>query len=153
MGRRTEVNKISTVSPASGFTLWVRYALIVVAFLFVAGGVVQFFLAGYAAFGGAKAAERWQDHADMGEMIGLLTYLLPILALIGRVGVPRIGHAFVVAALFILQTILANVDTDWIAAFHPLNGVLLMGAASSLGGRMIELVRSRQRETPAPAAS
>src|SRR5262245_42323743 len=108
--------------PTSGYVVWVRYAMVIVAWLFVAGGMVQLFLAGLAVFDAADAVSHWQDHTDFGRMIGLLAYLLPILALIGRVGMPRIGHALVVAILYFLQSLLANVDTDWLAALHPVNG-------------------------------
>jgi hypothetical protein len=123
-----------------------RYALAAVAFLIVAGGVVQFFLAGLSVF---DSASYWSDHTDFGRMLGFLAYLLPILALLGRAGAPRIGHAFVVAILFVAQSFLANVDTGWIAAFHPLNGLLLMGAAASLGRRALEIARVTRDHDPA----
>ena len=129
--------------PTSGYVVYVRYAMVIVAWLFVAGGMVQLFLAGLSVFDAADAVSHWQDHTDFGRMIGILAYLLPILAIIGRVGIPRIGHAFVIAALFVLQTVLANIDTDWIAALHPVNGFLLIGSAIGLGSRMMEMVRPR----------
>ncbi|MGH2559236.1 MAG: DUF6220 domain-containing protein [Thermomicrobiales bacterium] len=125
-------------APTGGFTQVMRIALIGVAIVFLIGGVVQFFLAGLSVFD----AEPWDNHVDFGRMLGFLAYLMPILALLGRVGMPRIGHAFVVTILFIVQSFLANVDTGWIAAFHPLNGLLLLGAASSLAARIRELVQS-----------
>ncbi|MGH2532122.1 MAG: DUF6220 domain-containing protein [Thermomicrobiales bacterium] len=142
------MNTTSTHSPVNGFTLWVRYALIAVCILFLIGGVVQFFLAGLSVFDGP---EYWSDHVDLGRMLGFLTYLMPILALIGRVGMPRIGHAFVVAILFFVQSFLANVDTGWVAAFHPLNGLVLMGAASSLASNVRRLGQPEQGNPPAPA--
>lgn len=143
----------ANVAPAGGFTRWMRYALIGVAFTFVIGGVVQFFLAGLAVFDVADSPSHWSDHVDMGRRIGFLAYLMPVLALLGRVGIPRIGHALVVTILFIVQTILANVDTSWIAALHPLNGLLLIGAASSLGGRTIELLRPHGRGESTPVGA
>ena len=84
------------------------------------------------------------DHVDFGRMIGLLAYLLPILALIGRVGAPRVVHALVIAVLFVVQSILANVDEGWIAALHVLNGVLLLGGSFDLGRQTLASVRSRR---------
>ena len=122
--------------------VWARYGLIAVAWLFAAGAVVQFFLAGLSVFDPANP--RWDDHVDFGRMIGLLAHLLPILALIGRVGVPRVMHALVIAVLFVVQSILANVDEGWIAALHPLNGVLLLGGSFDLGRMTLASVRSRR---------
>ena len=76
-----------------------------VAWLFVAGGMVQMFLAGLSVFDAADAVTHWQDHTDFGRMLGSLAYLFPILALIGRVGMPRIGHALVIAILFVVQIV------------------------------------------------
>jgi hypothetical protein len=129
--------------PTSGYVTWVRYAMVIVAWLFVAGGLVQLFLAGLSVFDPADAVAHWQDHTDFGRMLGFLAYLLPILALIGRVGMPRIGHAVVIAILFVVQSFLSNVDTDWVAALHPVNGFLLLGSAIGLGTRMLAMVRPR----------
>lgn len=129
-------------SSTGQLTMWVRYALIAVAWLFAAGAIVQVFLAGLAVFD--PQAGRWDDHVDMGRMIGFLTYLLPILALIGRVGRQRVVHAFVVTILFFVQSFLANIDEGWIAAFHAVNAFFLVGASFSLGMRTLELVRSER---------
>ncbi len=134
------MNAATTDSSPAPLTTWSRYALIAVAWLFAVGGVIQVFLAGLSVF---ESASYWSDHADFGRTIGLLTYLLPVLALLGRVGRQRIGHAVVVPVLFVVQMLLANADTGWVAAFHPLNGFLLIGASGSLGDRTLALVRSR----------
>jgi hypothetical protein len=134
------VNAATTDSPPATLTNWSRYGLIAVAWLFAALGIVQVFLAGLSVFDGPR---HWQDHVDFGRTIGLLTYLLPVLALLGRVGRERIGHAVVVPVLFVVQMLLANADTGWVAAFHPINGFFLIGAAGSLGARTLELVRFR----------
>jgi hypothetical protein len=145
------VSDTTNTAPAGGITYYARIALIAFCFLFLIGGVVQFFLAGLSVFDPADGPEHWADHTDFGRMLGFLAYLMPILALIGRVGRSRIGHAFVVAILFVVQSFLANIDTDWIAALHPLNGLLLMGAASSLAARTRELVRPKQGAPSSPA--
>jgi hypothetical protein len=126
----------------STLMVWTRYAVIAVAWLFAVGGIIQVFLAGLSVFDSAKY---WNDHADFGQMIGILTYILPILALFGRVGSRLIGQAFVVTILFILQMILANVDDGRVAALHAVNAFLLIGASGSLGGAVLELVRSNNR--------
>ena len=131
----------SLVPPVKSWTTWARYALIAAAWLFALGGIVQVFLAGLSVFDGRD----WSDHVNMGRMIGFLAYLLPVLALLGRAGVRLVAQAVVVAVLFVVQSILSNVDEGWIAALHPVNGFLLIGAAGSLGGAALGLVRSRAR--------
>src|SRR5687768_10737875 len=124
------MSAVSPVSPANPLTTWARYALIAVAWLFTLGGLVQVFLAGLSVFD----ARDWSDHVDMGWTISFLAYLLPVLAVVGRAGVRLVGQALVVAILMVVQIVLANLDNGTIAALHPLNGFLLIGAAGSLGG-------------------
>lgn len=128
-------------SAVGAVAVWARYGLIAVAWPFAAGAVVQIFLAGLFSFDDPSYRA---DHVDFGRMIGFLTYLLPILALIGRVGVPRFMHALVIALLFVVQQVLANVDEGYIAALHPVNGILLLGGSFDLGMRSLGLVRSRR---------
>ena len=123
------------------FTRWVRYILVAVAWLFAVAVVVQIFIAGLSLF---DSPEYWTDHVDMGYMIGPLAYLLPILALIGRVGRARIVQAFVVAILYVVQTLLPNIDVGFIAALHPLNAFLVLGASLDLGRSILGLVRSNR---------
>jgi hypothetical protein len=137
-----KTNATQPTAANGSYLAWVRYAVIAVAWLFAVGGIIQVFLAGLSVFDSAKY---WNDHADFGQMIGILTYILPILALFGRVGPRLIGQAFVVTILFILQMILANVDDGRVAALHAVNAFLLIGASGSLGGAVLELVRSNNR--------
>jgi hypothetical protein len=130
----------TTTTEVGTFTTWVRYVLVAVAWLFTVAVVVQIFLAGLSLF---ESSEYLTDHVDIGHMISPLAYLLPILALLGRVGRQRIGHAFVVAVLYLVQVILPTVDVGFIAALHPLNAFLLLGAAFDLGRSVLGLVRSR----------
>jgi Family of unknown function (DUF6220) len=126
----------------SPITKWARYALIAVAWLFVAGGVILVYLAGLGLF---EKSDYWDDHADFGNALFILPLLLPILALIGRVGVPLIVQAFVVLIFFVIQMSLPDVDEGYVAALHPINGFFLIGASGSLGGRTLGLVRSTSR--------
>jgi hypothetical protein len=123
------------------FTRWVRYIMVAIAWLFAVAVVVQIFIAGLSLF---DSSEYWTDHVDMGYMIGPLAYLLPILALIGRVGRARIVQAFVVAILYQVQTLLPIIDVGFIAALHPLNAFLVLGASLDLGRSILGLVRSNR---------
>jgi hypothetical protein len=130
----------ATTTGTSPLVIWTRYGLMVVAWLFAAGGLVQVFLIGLTLF---ESASYLSDHKDFGNTIGLLTYLLPVLGIVGRVGKPLIGHALVVPMLFVVQIMFANADSGWVAAFHPLNGLLMIAMAGKLGDRTLALVRSR----------
>lgn len=143
------MSAVSPASPAGSPTTWARYGLVAVAWLFAVGGVIQVFLAGLSVFDPVTYGD-WEDHVSFGRMIGLLTYLMPLFALLGRVGVRLVGQAFVVTILFVVQSILANVDEGWVAALHPVNGFLLIGAASSLGGATLGLIRSSPRSPAEP---
>jgi len=126
-------------APVGAVPKWSRVALIAVAWLFAAGAVVQIFLAGLSVF---ESPEYWVDHVETGRMLGFLAYLLPILAAIGRVGMPRFMQALVVALLFVAQQILANLDVGFIAALHALNAFLLLGGAVDVGRSTLGLVRA-----------
>ena len=134
-----------SVAPVSGATTGFRYAVVAFAWLFALGGVVQVFLIGLGLF---ESGSYMADHVDFGHMIGPLAYLLPILALIGRVGRQLVGHAVAVTAIYIVQIILPTIDQGWIAALHPLNAFLVIGSAVSLGRATLELIQlgSRDRE-------
>ena len=137
-----------SLSPATPLTTWFRYALVAVAWLLALAGVVQVFLAGLALFDDLKY---WDDHKDFGNMIGILAVLLPILALLGRLGVPITGQAIVVLILYIIQILLPRMDTGWIAALHPVNAFFLIGAAGSLGTRTLAVIRPQDRGPTATA--
>jgi hypothetical protein len=133
-----------SVAPVSGVTTGLRYAVVAFAWLFALGSVIQVFLIGlylFEADGGYLS-----DHTDFGHMIGVLAYVLPILALIGRVGRQLVGHAVAVTVVYIAQIILPTIDQRWIAALHPLNAFLVIGSAVSLGRATLELIQAGSRE-------
>jgi hypothetical protein len=144
------VERDQATAQVGTITTWLRYLLIAVAWLFVIAAVVQVFLAGLSLFDSPKY---WEDHKDFGNSIGILPLLLPILAIAGRMGMPFIGHAFVVLILYIVQIILPEIDTGWIAALHPVNAFFLIGSAGSLGARALALVRPSSRQAGAPATA
>jgi len=106
----------------------IRRAHLIVASLFVAGVVVQVFLAGLGVF---DDPARFATHRDWGYMLELLPIVMLVLALVGRLGRRQIAFAIALFAMFILQSILVafRVDQPMIAALHPVNGfaILLVG--------------------------
>ena len=133
------MSSTTRTSTTSRLTTVARYGVVVVAWLFALGGVVQVFLAGLSVF---DSPSYWEDHESTGHMFGLLTYVLPLLALAGRVGI-RLGvMAVLVTVLFIVQIILAQQDNGTLAAFHAVNALILIALAGSLGGQTLRLLRS-----------
>jgi hypothetical protein len=66
-------------------------------------------------------------------MLNVLAVLMPVLAIVGRTGMPRIGQAVVMLVLYIVQIVLPTLGEGFIAALHPLNAFLLLGGSVDLG--------------------
>ena len=115
--------------------------------LIVALGVLQFFLVGLGFFAG----ESFQSHKDVGWGLHSLTILVVVLAILG----PRTQRDIVPAiALFVVATIQVSLpslrdDAGWLAAFHPVLALAVLGLAAHIGGRYIG---SGARGSDAPAA-
>ena len=112
---------------------WSRIGAMAFAWLFTAGVALQVFLAGLALF---DTAERWQNHTDVGYMIGIFPLVLLVLVLLGRLPREIIGMTVVLVLLYIVQTILPTLDAGYIAALHPIVAFVLMGMSGQLGARI-----------------
>ncbi len=116
--------------------------------LIVALGVLQFFLAGLGIFG----AESFSAHESVGRGLQGLT----VLVLLAAIGGPRsgrdIGMALVLAVLTAVQVELASLrgDAPYLAAFHPVLALLVLGLAAHIGRRYIG---SGEGGSGAPAAA
>ena len=103
-----------------------------VAWAFVACCVVQVFLAGLGVF---EDPARFALHGEFGYVFGLLTIVLIVLAVAGRLGRVLIGLSVLLLVQFTLQSvlILARDVSPFIAALHPVNGfaILLVGIAAA----------------------
>jgi hypothetical protein len=97
----------------------------VLAWAFVAGLVVQVFLAGLGVF---DNPERFRTHAGWGYTLGLVPLLLLATAAIGRLGRRQVLYALALFGMFILQSILVALRTDMptVAALHPVNGFAIL---------------------------
>ena len=106
----------------------IRRAHLIVASLFVAGVVVQVFLAGLGVFDDAAS---FATHRDWGYTLEILPVVMLVLAVVGRLGRRQVAFAIALFAMFILQSILVavRVDLPMVAALHPVNGfaILLVG--------------------------
>ena len=96
------------------------------AWAFVAAIVIQVFLAGLAIpqLGGNG---NFETHQGFGYAIGFVALALVIAAVAARAGRSRILQALGILVLYIVQTILPNLDPGLsiAAALHPLNAMIL----------------------------
>ncbi len=98
------------------------------AFLFAASLVMQFFLVGWALFMNAAA---WTWHRSAATLPTVLTLLLVITALLGRVAAWRRWLAVAALVLVLVQGATANIRRIP-GALHPVNALLLVAVALRL---------------------
>ena len=117
--------------------------------LIVALGVLQFFLAGLGIFG----AESFSAHETVGGILHGLTILVFLLAIAGPRTGQDIGMGFALAALTTLQISLPGLrdDAPWLAAFHPVLALLVLGLAAAIGRRYIGAAPEGGSGSPAVA--
>jgi hypothetical protein len=110
--------------------------------------VVQVFLAGVGVFG----ANSFDAHESFGWMIHSAAILLFILALIGPRTRRAIGVSFGLLVLMTVQIELvgARDDEPYVAAFHPVLALFVLGLAVHIG--MPALSRRRGASAPRPAS-
>ena len=113
------------------------------AWLVVAGLVIEFYLAGAALFG----VTTFQPHRLLGVVLAVAIMLLLVLSLVARPWQRVTGMAALLAALTIVQVSLPRLQTvvPSIAALHVINAALLLGLAGPIA-------RSAGR-LPAPSSS
>jgi hypothetical protein len=111
----------------------------ILAGLFVAGAVLQFFLAGLGVFG---TGEAFGVHATVGTILAyasaVLLVVAGILALSGNLARWSAARAALLVVLMVVQYALVELFSGAVpalAALHPVNGLLVLGAALLLAQR------------------
>jgi hypothetical protein len=101
------------------------------AWIFLAGLLLQLYLAGAPMFGAAS----FQPHRMLGGALTIAAILFPVLALAGRLGRQRIGLSILLVALIFVQGMLPALrgSVSWIAALHSVNALILMGVSARIG--------------------
>jgi uncharacterized membrane protein len=109
------------------------------AVLYLLGVVVQFFLAGLTVFGGTSIeAHRVLGFILMAGALGLL-----VLAVVGRLPRRTTLLTVLILGLSILQSVLANVDVDEVAALHVVNALAIAFVAYALMQRSRDYLASK----------
>lgn len=107
--------------------------------IYLVGAVVQFFLAGLGVFG----ASSYDAHRAFGLILVLVTLVLLVLSIVGRMPRTTIILTVALLGLNVLQMVLANTDVGEIAALHPVNGVVIVFLAYELTQRSRRYVASK----------
>ena len=114
---------------------WLRQAYLGLAWLFVAGVVIQFFLIGLGLFGDPAFRK---THALFGfTFLHLTSLLLPILAYFARLPRRTVGLSLLLFVVVTVQVALPGLATTspYIAALHPVNALLVFGLGLMLAQR------------------
>ncbi len=99
--------------------------------IFMAGLVLQFYLAGASIFGVGLS---FAPHRMLGFALTIVAILFLVLALLGRLERKLIGFSILLVSLTIVQAILPSLrgNAPWIAALHPVNALALMGISATI---------------------
>lgn len=108
----------------SGVQSTARTVHLVLAWLLVAGLVVQVFLAGLGVFAGASS---FTLHRNWGYLLEGVPFFMAVTAWLGTLGRWHVIVAVVIFALFLVQSVLvlARDSMPAVAALHPVNGFLI----------------------------
>ncbi len=109
------------------------------AVIYLAGVVVQFFLAGLGTFG----ATSFDAHQAFGLVLALLTLILLVLAVVGKVPRLLIGLSVILLGLNVLQMFLAQVDIEEVAALHVVNALAIVFVAYEIVQRSRRYLASK----------
>ena len=98
---------------------------LVVAWAFVAGLVIQVWLAGRGVF---ESPAMFENQRSVGYTLSLFTIVLLVLGLLGGMGRRVALLAVAIFVLFILQSVFVVMrdSTPAVAALHPVNGFLIL---------------------------
>lgn len=119
-----------------------------VAWLFLACVVVQVFLAGLAVFGDND----FSRHREFGYMFGLLTLVMIVLSLAGRMPRRWVGGSALLLVLFALQSVfvLLRTSNPTLAALHPVNALAIFWVAQGLARGSLAQVTAAAPAPPTP---
>ena len=117
-----------------------RIGFVIVSWIFVACIVVQIYLAGLGVF---DRPATFLTHRDFGYMLGILTPVMILLAVVGRLPRWVVAASTGLLALFGLQSVFIAFrdSTPTLAALHPVNGFAILLLAVWVAWRTREYLR------------
>jgi len=149
-----DLHRTQTVTrPVSSIACGVRLLYAITACLFVAGVILQVFLAG---LGLMVDGDRLADHQAAGYLVIQIPYAMLLIALFARL--PR-GLLVATVLLALLATIHdvvvympADGDTGFLRAFHPVNALLLfwLGLTAARGALQLPRRSHHRHGQPRP---
>jgi hypothetical protein len=121
-------------------TRWARIGYSLVAWIFAIGVLIQVYLAGQAVLGG----QTWELHRNWGYLFGILSIVLIVLALAGRMPRLVVLASIVLLGLMALQSVfvILRADQPMIAAIHPVSGFLIVALAFYVAWTTLRFIRA-----------
>jgi hypothetical protein len=119
---------------------YARYAFLILAWAYLAGIVVQVFLAGMGLFGAGKD---FSAHANLGWILHLGPVPLLVVAFVARVGARTLWWTAALLLSVGVQPFLPGLrgDLPWVAALHPVNAMIIFWLTLTIDLRAWRLVR------------
>jgi hypothetical protein len=117
----------------TGLLRWARIGFVASAWLYALSVLVQVFLAGVSLFG---EPQYWADHRSLGASVGVFPLLMALAALLGRLGWPAVVISVALILLHGLQFPFANAGSAFVAAFHPVNALVMFVLALWIAERI-----------------
>ena len=119
----TEQETLTTPADVGGLAKGARWAFLGIVAVLTVMALGQFLLVGVFTF--EDPAVRL-DHANMGHIFGMLTYLVWIPAALGKMGRKIITGSVVLLVIAHLQYAFIEADSGMVNALHALNGSLIL---------------------------
>lgn len=126
---------------------WSRRAFRLLAWIFLAGIALQVFLAGLGIFDNAAW---WAQHKSFVHLLEALPVIMLILAFIGRM--PASLRWYTAGAFLLIGVQYATIELGMpvLAAWHPVNAVILFWLTLTLAQRAGRLIDGEQQPDVAP---
>lgn len=120
------------------------------AWVVLAGLLLQFYLAGMALFGAAS----FEFHRTLGYLLAIPVLLLLVLALAGFLGRRLIGLSALLVVLTIVQVMLPSLraSVPFVAALHPVNALALLGVSAAIARQGWAIARQGHKQLKHPVA-
>jgi hypothetical protein len=114
-----------------------RKAYTGLAYAFTALVVLQVFLAGIGVFGNWHAGDdsNLEPHRVLGNILVLVSLVLLLIALVGRMGRTVWGLSLFLVVVIVLQSVWVHVDGRWVKAIHPTMAIVIFALGHYLAGK------------------